>query len=60
MDVNIAITVKRDDGTVLTRTESYGNSSRWVLNKPRRLTRAEVRKGLDARIAAALNSMGVR
>lgn len=60
MDVNIAITVKRDDGIVLTRTVSYGNGSRWVMNKPRRLTRAEVRKGLDARIASALNSMGVR
>jgi len=60
MDVTIAVTVTRDDGTVLTRTESYGNGGRWVLNRPRRLTRAEVRKGIDARVAAALNSMGVR
>jgi hypothetical protein len=60
VDVNIAVTVTRDDGTVLTRTESYGNGGRWVLNRPRRLTRTEVRKGIDARVAAALNSMGVR
>jgi len=60
MDVTISVTVTRDDGTVLTRSESYGNGGRWVQHRPRRLTRAEVRKGIDARVAAALNSMGVR
>lgn len=60
MRVDVAITVTRDDGTVLQRTEKYGNDSRWVQNRQRRLTRAEVRKGIDARVAAALNSMGLR
>ena len=60
MQVEVAIKVTRDDGTVLTRSETYGNGARWVMNRPRRLTVAEVRKGLDARVAAALNSMGVR
>ena len=60
MDVQVSIVVTRDDGTVLTRNEKYGNGAKWVLNRPRRLTRTEVRKGVDARVAAALNSMGVR
>ncbi len=60
MRVDVAITVTRDDGTILTRTEKYGNDQAWVLNRRRRLTRAELRKGIDARIAAALNSMGLR
>ena len=60
MKVFVVLTVHRDDGTVLTRSESYGNDGGWVGNKRRRLTRAEVRKGLDARVAAAFNSMGVR
>lgn len=60
MDVNVAVTVVRDDGTVMTRTETYGNGGRWVQHRARRLTRNEVRKGIDARVAAALNAMGVR
>jgi hypothetical protein len=58
--VTVSLTVQRDDGTVLTRSEQVGNDQRWVQNKQRRLTRVELRKSLDARIAAALNSMGVR
>lgn len=60
MKVQVAITVIRDDGTTLTRTESVANDQGWVGNKRRRLTRAELRKALDARVGAGLNSMGVR
>lgn len=60
MDVAVTITVVHDDGTTINRTETFGNGGRWVVNRQRRLTKAEVRKAIDARIAAALNSMGVR
>lgn len=60
MKVTVSVTVERDDGTTLHRTEVAGNGDRWVLNRQRRLTQAEVRKSIDARVAAALNSMGLR
>lgn len=60
MKVNVAVTVQRDDGTILTRSETVANDQVWALNRPRRLTKAELRKSLDARIGAALNAMGVR
>ena len=60
MKARVTIEVTRDDGTLLSRTEQVANDQGWTLNKPRRLTKAELRKSLDARVAAALNSMGVR
>lgn len=60
MKVDVAIVVTRDDGTTLSRSERVANDLRWVGPKQRRMTRSELRKSLDARVSAALNSMGVR
>lgn len=56
MQTTVVITVLRDDGTELRRTEHVGNDSRWVRGQRRRLTRQEMRKDLDARVKAALNA----
>ena len=60
MKVQVAVTVLRDDGTQLTRTETVANDQSWTLNRPVRMTKAQLRKSIDARVAAALNAMGVR
>jgi len=61
MKVTVHVIVVRDDGTTLTREERAANDQPWVGARRRRLTRAELRKAIDARVAAALNStMGAR
>lgn len=60
MKVHVSLTVERDDGTTLTRTETVANDQRWTMDRPVRLTRNQLRRNIDAKLAAALNSMGVR
>jgi hypothetical protein len=59
MKATIAITVERDDGTRLTRSETVATSSGYGFAANRK-TIPEVRKDLDSKVKTALNQMGVK